>query len=411
MPKRARKAVTEDKVLTKQALARFLRSQGRSASATEGEPLRDFARWLINSNIKRFSNRVRVKNAEIIALLSEINNPGPPREVVKTWLATRLFDRVTPDANSTLRFMAQPKDAAELAAAKALMAADEAATGTHANRALLEAIELFGQGQVRAAYDKYDQMRLALKAGEYTGHHTQGVMSVRPFAEFAQAIDKAPDASGPRGPIEFQQDRHFAEKRPIAVIGVDPVYHDRYAERMVHSVNGAFNVHFHVCNPAEVKLISAPNVRYSFETYPAATSPYYATMRFLVLRQVLQAYDAPVITLDADSVSDGQVPELFGLLENYDIALNTSKDARGVLPWRFILAAAMGANPTPAAHEFLRSFEAQFDHILTQDGTLSWYVDQALLASTLFLTQERQPATRLLVGGLLKTSGTKQSKV
>lgn len=402
MPKDTRKAIAKHEVLTRPALAKFLRTQGASLNATDGEPLRDFARWLINSNIEKFNGRIDMSNAEIIRVLGRFKFAGAPREVVKSWLVTRLFDRT----EGTV-FRAIPKDRADLVAARELMAADEAETGVKANRALLEAVTLFAKGEVESAYVKYDEMRQALRGGEYVGPHTQGVLSMRPLAELAAVV--AAGGASPRAPIQFAEG-HFAQKRPIVVIGVDPVYHDRYAARMVASVNGAFNVHFHVCNPGEVKLIAADNVRYSFENNPDAAAPFYATMRFLALRQILQTYDAPLMTLDADSVSSGSVAGLFDILPDYDVALNTSKDARGVLPWRLLIAQVFAVNPTEAAREFLRSFEAQFDHLMAQDGSVSWYVDQALLTSTLFLTQQRQPETRLLVRGLSRLSGTMQSK-
>jgi hypothetical protein len=412
MPRKTRKALATGEAFTKQDLAKFLRTDGESIRATEAKGLSPLAKWLVNSNIGQFSDRVAIDDFDIIKVLRKINHPGPAREVIKAWLVTRLFQKVprSKDPARAHLFAATIKDEANLAAAKLLMAADETETGVHANRALLEAAEYFSDGDVRNAFDKYDEMRLALRAGEFVGPHTQGVFSVRSMTEFSKAIDDAQGKKCPREPIKLPGG-HFAEKKPIVVIGVDPVYHGRYAQRMVDSANGVVNIHFHVCNPGDLPMIAADNVRYSFEDNPKAASPFYATMRFLALRQLLESYEAPLMTLDADSSMRGEIPLLFGILDEWDVALNTSRDARGVLPWRFINAQVVGVNPREASYGFLRNFEAQFDHLIQQDGSVSWYVDQALLTTTLMLTKERNPETKILVRGLSKMSGTRQSKV
>lgn len=412
MLQKTRRILAKSEAFTKRDLAKFLRSEGASINADEAKSLSPLAKWLINSNIKQLSDRIDMSDNDIIRVLRKINRPGPQREVIKAWLVTRLFER-SPRSIETDKahlFAAHVKDETDLSAAQLLMAYDEAATGVHANRALLEAVQYFCAGDVHKAYVKYDEMRLALRAGEFIGPHTQGALSVRSLAEFSKAIDDAKTRKSPRDPITFPAG-HFAKKKPIVVIGVDPVYHDRYAARMVQTANGAVNVHFHVCNPEALKPIAAENVRYSFETNPSATAPYYASMRFLALRQILQTYQAPVMTLDADSAMRGEVPLLFGMMDEFDVALNTSRDGRGVLPWRYINAQVVGANPCEAAYGFLSNFEVQFDHLMAQDGAVTWYVDQALLTSSLLLTKERAPETRFLVRGLSKLSGTRQSKV
>jgi hypothetical protein len=412
MPRKTRKILATGEALTKKDLAKFLRTEGASINAEEAKSLSPLAKWFINSNIKQLSDRVDMSDNDIIRVLGKINRPGPQREVIKAWLVTRLFEKVprSKDNDKAHLFAARIKDQSDLSGAQLLLASDEAATGVHANRALLEAAQYFSAGDVHKAFVKYDEMRRALRAGEFIGPHTQGVLSIRSLEEFSKAIDDAKTQKSPRDPITFPAG-HFAEKKPIVVIGVDPVYHDRYAARMVETANGVVNIHFHVCNPGSMALIAADNVRYSFESNPNASAPFYASMRFLSLRQILQTYQAPVMTLDADSAMRGEVPLLFSMMDEFDVALNTSRDARGVLPWRYINAQVVGANPCDAAFGFLSNFEAQFDHLMAQDGSVNWYVDQALLTTTLLLTKERTPEARIMVRGLSKMSGTRQSKV
>ena len=413
MTNTAKRAFAEKGAITESALVEFLRTEGKSLSATEGSLLPVFARWLLNTAIPRFAGRVNISNAGIIRALNDVRISGAPREVIKSWLAVRLFERTaeeTPDDKPEI-FAAKVKSEMDLNAAKQLMAEDEVEFGVYANRALLEAAEYFAKSDVDNAYVKFNEMRIALRAGEFIGHHTQGVLSIRPLDELAQAADTARIGQSPRAPIAFVSQHHFIERKPIVVVGVDSVYHERYASRMVESANGVVNLHFHICNPGSTKLISADNVRYSFEDNTGAASPFYATMRFLVSRQILAFYDAPIMTLDADSVLTGELPGLFGHMEQFDIALNTSRDSRGVLPWRYTNAQIVAARPTAAAFEFFRIFEAQFDYLMQQDGAVNWYVDQALLASTLFLTRDRNPESKLLVRGLSKLAGCKQSKV
>ncbi|MBC7478598.1 MAG: hypothetical protein H7317_10950 [Pseudorhodobacter sp.] len=413
MKNKAKIAFAVNGALTESVLIEFLRTEGKSLSATEGSSLPVFARWLLNTTIAKFAGRVDITNAEILKALNEVRIPGAPREVIKSWLAVRLFERTSEESldDKLGNFKAKVKSVVDMNAAKQLMVEDEKEFGVYANRALLEAAEYFAKGDVHDAYVKFDEMRGALRAGEFTGHHTQGVFSIRPLDELAEAVAEAQHRRSPREPIHFVSQQHFSERKPIVVIGVDSVYHDRYASRMVQSSNGVVNLHFHICNPGNTTLIVADNVGYSFEDNAAAAAPYYATMRFLVLRQILEAYDAPVMTLDADSVLTGELPGLFGLMDRLDVALKTSQDSRGVLPWRYTNAQVVAASPTASAFEFFRKFEAQYDYLMEQDGAASWYVDQALLASTLFLTQESNLDSRLLMRGLSKLSGCKQSKL
>jgi hypothetical protein len=412
MPRTTRKILESNATFRRPDLIKYLRTEGASINVGEAKGLSPLSKWLMMSNIEKYAERVDIADNVIIKVLRRINRPGPPREVIKCWLVTRLFDstpRYKEEGKEHL-FAGRIKNEADFAETRLLMEEDEKATGVHANRAFLEAAQFFAAGDAQNAYLKFDEMRRALLAGEFVGPHTQGTMSIRPLEEFSKALDQAKTQTSPRDPITFPGGQ-FAEKKPIVVIGVDPVYHERYAARMVETANGVVNIHFHVCNPEALKPITADNVRYSFESNPAATSPYYASMRFLALRQILQTYEAPVITLDADSAMRGEVPLLFGMMDNFDIALNTSRDGRGIMPWRYINAQVVGANPCEAAYGFLTNFEAQFDYLMAQDGKVTWYVDQALLMSSLLLTKERAPETRFLVRGLSKLSGTHQSKV
>jgi hypothetical protein len=81
------------------------------------------------------------------------------------------------------------------------------------------------------------------------------------------------------------------------------------------------------------------------------------------------------------------------------------------MPWRFANAQVFVAAPNEGARAFLRYFELQFDHIMHQDGAVNWYVDQALLTSTIHLAREHDLPTRILVQPLSYLSRTKQSKI
>ncbi|MEO8243907.1 MAG: hypothetical protein ABI832_16515 [bacterium] len=180
---------------------------------------------------------------------------------------------------------------------------------------------------------------------------------------------------------------------------------------MVRSARGQVNIHFHVCNPGNIELIEAANVRYSFEDRPNANPAYFSAVRFLVLRQILELYDVPVVTLDADSVLYGESPWISDMMDNFCIAVGHFKGKRGIVPWRFLNAQVVAASPSEGARAFLRYFEIQFDHLLKQDGGVSWYVDQALLTSTFHLALEHDLPTRMLVQPLSFLSRAKQTKI
>jgi hypothetical protein len=160
-----------------------------------------------------------------------------------------------------------------------------------------------------------------------------------------------------------------------------------------------------------VEFIEAENVRYSYEFKENPNAAYYASMRFLILRQILQTYGVTVVSMDADAVMTGERPWLFDMMEDLDMAIGTFSGIRGVMPWRYLNAQVVAANPTPQTERFLRYFEAQFELLIAQDGEVTWYVDQALLTSSLILARAHGFADRIAVLGLSYLSGARQSKV
>jgi hypothetical protein len=397
-------------VLTRETLKTLLGNPDEVFGSRDSETLEAFARWLGNSILPGGKKRRGANNFEIIAGLRATDRPGPVREIVKSALIPRLFQR-TPlqnEMSETGPYLAAPVDVESLEAAREIMALDRARFGVTCNSAFLTAVEAYVIGDVRTAYRDYAAMGRALRGGEFIGPHTIGALSVRSLEEFEQAVQAAPRHDSR---LTLRTGTPFSLPGPVLLVGVDAGYHQKYAQRLVSSARGTINFHFHICNPVGVEFIEAENVRYSYEFKENPNAAYYASMRFLILRQILQTYGVTVVSMDADAVMTGERPWLFDMMEDLDMAIGTFSGIRGVMPWRYLNAQVVAANPTPQTERFLRYFEAQFELLMAQDGEVTWYVDQALLTSSLILARAHGFADRIAVLGLSYLSGARQSKV
>jgi hypothetical protein len=391
----------------------YLRTEGQSFIVVQERGLNEFSKWINNATIPRFAHRALVTNRELIDALAELRIPGQAREIIKTLLSLRLFDSAwTNDEDATTEFFeAVPANQDDLDAALAIMAQDEADFGATASRALLEGVCNYSAGHLDAAFASFNEARIAYRNGEFAQHHTLGCLSVRPIDVLTEVSCRNSDLGRASGRLTLQSGAGFPVRKPIVLIGMDAAYHKRHAKRMLESGKEAVNFHFHICNPEAGAELQADNLRYSFEFNPEANRAYFATMRFLVLRELLQHYDCPIMSLDADCTLGGGVPLLFDVMEGLEVALNVNRDSRGCLPWRFTNAQVFAATPGAGAYRFLSNFENQFDHILSEDGDVSWWVDQCLLASTAIITSRAPDPGLVAMTNLSKFSGTVQDKI
>jgi hypothetical protein len=396
---------------SKRHLDEFLMLQGQAFKFSGDQEINDFARWLGNSVVRRKKKCFAITMPEIVASLQNSNVPGFGRELIKTWVIPQLFDSELTHGDQEFEepYRRRIADADSYDAIARLVTVEEVQFGAVANRAFLEAATLFVQGKMREAFVKYDEMRRAVLENDFIGWHLRGVLSLRSLDELERAVLDYHDT--PARVINILQDMPFTTDLPIILVGMDPVYHERYARRLVKTAAGQVNLHFHICNPHDENLIKQDNVRYSFETFENAVPAYFATMRFLVLRRLLQIYRRPILTIDADSILDGQRPKIFDIEGEIDLMLGYFGGERVVMPWRFVNAQVVMAYPTVATEEFLRAFEAQFYVLLQQDGKVTWYVDQAVLTTTVLLNREKPNPAKVVFAKMAPLAGTIQRKI
>ena len=281
--------------------------------------------------------------------------------------------------------------------------------------AMTEAGIHYIRGALVPAYDGFDRARQRLQAGWPHHHHNRGAMSLRPMPVLVDWATNGRQADLPR--LDFESDKSFAKDLPIVLVGMDGKYYRRYAARLAQTSQGRANLHFHVANPVEGDLLSAPHLRHSFETVPAASNAYFAMMRFLRLPELLRRYGRPVATLDADAQFIGPVQPLFDRLSGQDILLNATvslKPARRYLaavPWRHVTAQLLVAAPTQGAGEYLDVVNRIYAG-LTPDGIPpTWWVDQAVLAQAADVCRHQARAVTIRKQWLHRDSGVRQGKL
>ena len=180
---------------------------------------------------------------------------------------------------------------------------------------------------------------------------------------------------------------------PLAVVGCDAVYFKRYAQGLWESLcrceGETASLHVHLLYPAaeSLAMAQAMGVGLSVESpdFQGSTrnfvNTYYASARFLVLPDLLKAYDRPLLVMDVDAAVLKPLAPLWTVLAGNDMAIRRLQGAM-VDPWNEPQANLVGVNPTPKGLAFAQSLSRFLAHFVAR-RLLFGFFDQTALYSVL----------------------------
>ena len=193
-------------------------------------------------------------------------------------------------------------------------------------------------------------------------------------------------------------DGHWPEDTtcPVYFMACDQGYFDIYAKQFAHSVGRLGDgraLHLHVYNPARAvsdlkaqlsEFSGLKHVSVTTEQAEEADKVYFSSVRFIRFAQLAARHDAPIVSMDADSLV---VQDVFGHVRGDIIGFQRPEHI--TLKLRFYAAFLMAA-PTPAARRFLEML-ASFIGLAFKNQRAHWYVDQMglLLAHRVLVSGDR----------------------
>ena len=255
-------------------------------------------------------------------------------------------------------------------------------------------------------YDECDRWLDAIRP-----HHPNKMLTVaRLSGAFFDAIDHAAAQFRPRlAPMITLQPGAGARR---VFVGCDQGYFEKFGPVLARSFAATGTdavLHYHVFDPvgtlAQDVLRDATHGRFGLtvEATGFAGTPkarlYYAAVRLLRLFELMDAAPVPTLFLDADLGLQTSLDDLFGRLEQADVALCP-------MPGRVTLhsqinASVVGINATPAGMGYLREVAGFIANCLAA-GIAPWCLDQTALLCALVrsngLRQASAPFTALAVG-------------
>lgn len=395
-----------------------------AAAPEDFDTCNQLSRRLQNHLVARRRDRLKISPAQVMTALAQV--PAAEEQeihrLLKMFLAMFLLfaegqeifadPKVTPERLAAGRGAGRGvlwgnKAAGEAPEVARYFLEEEERLGETPHLAFLRGSLAYKAERYAEAFEAFDRARGMFDAGARAYHHYRGAHSLRPLPVLRSVLETG---GVPERDFTMEAPGGFAEDLPILVIGVDQGYYDRYAARWFDGTAGRVNVHFHVANPVQSRLLRAPHVRYSFETCPDASPAYFASMRFLHLHHLLTQYQSPLIVSDADAYLDGDPGALLRATQGYDVATTVAGKVKTHLPWRHLLAGIVMVRPTVQGYAFLDAFRKLFAFLETNGGA-QWWVDQAILSSCRILTEEKNAEARIFCDRIWSLAGLKQAKL
>ncbi len=202
----------------------------------------------------------------------------------------------------------------------------------------------------------------------------------------------------------------------VALASCDGRYFTKYAGSFLNSfaANAADTLlHLHVFDPgpdfpaeldALIERTGVTHFRISAERAPVdhgdtkALRTYYSCGRFLILPQLLEQYQRPIVSLDIDATLTGSLEPLVG--SAFDVALLLRKPLDA--PWLDVLAGVAVATPSPSSREFWSAVRGYLLHFMGR-GAMHWHLDQVALYCVLKMAARfgRPPTVQWLNLGAL----------
>ena len=236
---------------------------------------------------------------------------------------------------------------------------------------------------------------LLAKSGDWAGAEAQFARARELFAWVESGIRLDPGffKDLPVNPHAFDWVQRAEGEGPLAVIGCDKGYFDRYAANLLaslrHFEGETVGLHVHLIHPDEDCLAAARALRVgiSLERPPLSghsrnfVNTYYASARFLALPGLLESYARPLLVMDVDAVALKPLAPLWSVLKGSDMAIRRLEGAM-VDPWNEPQANLVGVCPTPMGLAFARS-QARFLAHFVDKKQLFGFFDQTALYSVL----------------------------
>jgi hypothetical protein len=193
--------------------------------------------------------------------------------------------------------------------------------------------------------------------------------------------------------IIFDESNTHEKSDVVTVVASDSKYFllffDIY-QKSFKANNGDYLLHFHIVNPdtdVKAKIAdhqsnhSGVNFSYSNAVNTKNIKAFYASLRFLIAKQLLNYYECPLLITDIDAGFTGKLSHFNFEKQRSDISFKLRKDSK-LFPWRLIPAGTVVINNTDGATRFLDYFSSYFYTIYADgEGNDIWWVDQSALYS------------------------------
>lgn len=237
-------------------------------------------------------------------------------------------------------------------------------------------------GNYSAAVAEFNQVEEC----DYSLPSDKGAVTVRS----SDQINNMPHSE--HSPIMFEPANQQAVGELVTVVACDSKYFMLFFEIFSQSFkakNPDDMLHFHIVNPSEeVKHVVADaksegKINFSFSKADQATNikALFASVRFLIAKQLLEYYQKPILITDIDVGFSGRLTDFNLSPANADVCVKFRKDSY-LFPWRTIPANTILFNNSTGAFKFLQCF-ADYFYSVYGDGesTNIWWVDQSALYS------------------------------
>jgi hypothetical protein len=216
------------------------------------------------------------------------------------------------------------------------------------------------------------------------------IFSVLPW-EDSSYDDLENEAAGK--PFEWQLDisnRHNPDA-PVHFCAADAKYFEKFAEAVTASAAAnkyRGTIHLHIVNPTsstrDVRERIANRhpdlaVNYSYSTHhdTADQRPYFASVRFLAARSIMDLYGSDIIISDIDVSLSGQADELARGVDGADVAVRI-RPRRNYFPWKRVIVNLMYIRRTEQNRRLLNYVAAYYHRVEGASGQNPiWGVDQS----------------------------------
>ncbi|PWC32097.1 tetratricopeptide repeat protein [Azospirillum sp. TSO22-1] len=233
----------------------------------------------------------------------------------------------------------------------------------------------------------------------------------RTAPEFLRALKQAPPAAGIHATLE--EGTATAAKPLVVYVSCDAGYFARFVPTMVRSIVEDSGLDcaicLHIINPdatsrdalAEIVRAHGPErfmlLRETIDLTPlgAFAKTYFACSRFLVLPDLLQRWQRPVLMLDADLMAIRDLNPLLATSVHADLGL-MSHALKRLDIWSLLYADVLHIKPSAAARRFL-DLTRRYIRYFLDSGTPHWFLDQAALAAVHLAGFVDEPAPRMTV--------------